>query len=167
MCTSRPLTLPHRNCHRRKLKCDKKQPCSRCVQAGSADDCVYQPLPSESKKTPSVEPPEDVSFSGSLSGSMSSCEPPPAMPKCARSFYRASDGQARVSGTTHWANIASEVSLPMKLVVDFFFFSCRGVATVPTACQDDQLTRSRLDSSMKRCLFYSAQILAGNRDIVK
>ncbi|KAH8884537.1 hypothetical protein GQ53DRAFT_786243 [Thozetella sp. PMI_491] len=88
-------------CHRRKLKCDKRQPCSRCVQTGAAAECVYQPLPSESsQKTPPVDAPEDVSLSGSET---TACVRPTT-----RSFYRATDKRARVSGTSHWASIASE-----------------------------------------------------------
>ncbi len=38
-------------CHRRKLKCDKLLPCSRCVAAGIAGDCSYQLPPSPSDGT--------------------------------------------------------------------------------------------------------------------
>lgn len=33
-------------CHRRKLKCDKLLPCSRCVAAEITDECSYMPPPS-------------------------------------------------------------------------------------------------------------------------
>ncbi len=98
-----------RQCHRRKLRCDKRQPCSRCVQAGSPEDCTYQSLPSESKKTPSVEPSEDLCFS--LSDSLSSSEIPPSVPIAIKPFHRANDGRARISGTTHWSTVASEVCM--------------------------------------------------------
>ena len=98
-----------RQCHRRKLRCDKRQPCSRCVQAGSPEDCTYQSLPSESKKTPSVEPSEDLCHS--LSDSFSSSEILPSVPIAIKPFHRANDGRARISGTTHWSTIASEVCM--------------------------------------------------------
>ncbi len=96
-------------CHRRKLKCDKRQPCSRCIQTGSADDCVYQPLPSESKKTPPTEPSEDMSLSGS--------DTSPTVRTPAAAFYRANDKRASVSGTSHWASIASEVCIARRAVI--------------------------------------------------
>jgi hypothetical protein len=34
-------------CHRRKLKCDKAQPCSRCVASGAPGECVYQQAPGQ------------------------------------------------------------------------------------------------------------------------
>ncbi|CAK7227334.1 hypothetical protein SEUCBS140593_006541 [Sporothrix eucalyptigena] len=37
-------------CHRRKLKCDKLLPCSRCVAAEIADECTYMPPPSPPAK---------------------------------------------------------------------------------------------------------------------
>ena len=98
-----------RQCHRRKLRCDKRQPCSRCVQAGSPEDCTYQSLPSESKKTPSVEPSEDLCLS--LSDSFSSSEILSSVPIATKPFHRANDGRARISGTTHWSTIASEVCI--------------------------------------------------------
>ncbi|KAF2010895.1 hypothetical protein BU24DRAFT_427091 [Aaosphaeria arxii CBS 175.79] len=29
-------------CHRRKVKCDREQPCNRCLIAGRSNDCIYQ-----------------------------------------------------------------------------------------------------------------------------
>ncbi|KAH6651055.1 hypothetical protein F5144DRAFT_72228 [Chaetomium tenue] len=42
-------------CHRRKLKCDKGQPCSRCVLSDSTEKCVYQPPPARASRSTSVE----------------------------------------------------------------------------------------------------------------
>lgn len=38
-------------CHRKKLRCDKLLPCSRCLAAGIPDECSYQPPPSASSTT--------------------------------------------------------------------------------------------------------------------
>ncbi len=107
-------TRPHRRnrrvfvclpCHRRKLRCDKKQPCSRCVASGAPGDCVYQPFPStaaaaESTPTPRFREGPDATTT----------PPRVSLGNRCRADYRHSDGRARVSGPTHWANIASEVS---------------------------------------------------------
>lgn len=90
-------------CHRRKLKCDKGQPCSRCTQSGSSDECVYQPLPNSTTVKRESSTPEPLNESSS---------PPKSGPRAqdrTRSSYRFSDGKARVSGSTHWAKIACEV----------------------------------------------------------
>jgi len=90
-------------CHRRKLKCDKGQPCSRCTQSGSVDECIYQPLLNSSAvKRESITPEPLKEFSSPLKG----CSRPQDR---TRSSYRVSDGKARVSGSTHWAKIACEV----------------------------------------------------------
>ncbi|KAK3942146.1 hypothetical protein QBC46DRAFT_352601 [Diplogelasinospora grovesii] len=92
-------------CHRRKLKCDKGQPCSRCVQSGSADDCVYQPLPSENSEREtetSCEPEDDsTSRSHTQQGGFQ-----PGSPGSARSEGRTV--RRRLHGTTHWRTIACE-----------------------------------------------------------
>ncbi|OAA68737.1 Zn(2)-C6 fungal-type DNA-binding domain protein [Niveomyces insectorum RCEF 264] len=41
-------------CHRRKLRCDKLQPCTRCVAAGIAGECVYQPAPAPAASSGSL-----------------------------------------------------------------------------------------------------------------
>lgn len=89
-------------CHRRKLKCDKGQPCTRCTQSGSVDECVYQPLPKSAVVKRESSTPEPLK----------SLSPPRRGPRFqdgTRSSYRISDGKARVSGNTHWAKIACEV----------------------------------------------------------
>lgn len=95
-------------CHRRKLKCDKGQPCSRCTQSGSVHDCIYQPVPNNTKRESQSRTPEPKS-SPSRKGSSSNVQ------DSVRSCYRAGDGRARVSGTTHWAKIACEVSSLRRL----------------------------------------------------
>lgn len=84
-------------CHQRKLKCDKGRPCSRCARAGSADECLYQPLTSSRKSRQgsagSAPEHEDYPKLGSGSSPGSPC----------------SEGRIRLNGITHWKNIASEV----------------------------------------------------------
>jgi hypothetical protein len=110
-------------CHRRKLKCDKGQPCSRCTQSGAGDECVYQALPSTNsisttvKQEPTTPEPRKQSKSPPKGG---------ARPQDrTQSSYRVSDGKARVSGSTHWAKIACEVS---------WFNSCFLLVRSGTAC---------------------------------
>lgn len=91
-------------CHRRKLKCDKGQPCSRCAQSGSTDECVYQPLPNSTAVKRESVTPEPTKERFPSKGS-------PRIQDRTRSSYRVSDGKARVSGSTHWAKIACEVCL--------------------------------------------------------
>ncbi len=89
-------------CHKRKLRCDKGLPCSRCVASGSSADCNYQPFPSAAKARPRA--PEQVSREQSRT-------PPSIGPQeRSKATYRARDGRAAVHGSTHWAKIASEVS---------------------------------------------------------
>ncbi|KAM7200414.1 Fungal specific transcription factor domain containing protein [Rhypophila sp. PSN 637] len=81
-------------CHQRKLKCDKGRPCSRCVRSGSADECVYQPLPSDRKSR------QGSSGSGAeVEGSLK----PESSPGSS-----CSEGRIRLNGITHWKTIASE-----------------------------------------------------------
>ena len=83
-------------CHRRKLKCDKGQPCSRCIQADAADECIYQKFPFN-KKDSSAEPGET---SQSTNPSPRVGTPTPSE----------GEGRApRLHGATHWNTIASEV----------------------------------------------------------
>jgi hypothetical protein len=91
-------------CHKRKLRCDKKQPCSRCASSGAPEDCIYQPFPSVS--APDTPPPtvttraprERTRVSPKLSSRQQS-----------KSWYRSSNGTTKVTGPTHWACVASEV----------------------------------------------------------
>jgi len=87
-------------CHKRKLKCDKNLPCSRCVASGAPGDCVYQAFPSASKSTKS----------GSQSRERTRT-PPTVLPRDpARASYRHRDGRANISGSTHWSTVARDVS---------------------------------------------------------
>ena len=51
-----PLPLPHIRscdlCRHRKVKCDRRQPCSHCIRAGRAPDCVYPSGPGRAPKRP-------------------------------------------------------------------------------------------------------------------
>lgn len=79
-------------CHRRKLKCDKSQPCTRCVASGSPDECVYQQFPSQKHEAEPSPTPRQVTRQ--------------ATPEASRS-----EPQVRLEGATHWRSAASEVSL--------------------------------------------------------
>lgn len=91
-------------CHRRKLKCDKGQPCSRCTQSGSADSCVYQPSVTSPKRKSHFKTPEPQSLAAAPSEKASD------RLYQVQSYFRSSDGKAYATGTTHWAKIACEVS---------------------------------------------------------
>ncbi|GAB1310148.1 Oleate activated transcription factor 3 [Madurella fahalii] len=83
-------------CHRRKLKCDKGQPCARCVQSNSADECVYQQHPPGSGRDSSTD-------SGRTP--QHSAQPSPQSTPAAAST---SEGEPRLDGVTHWSTIAFE-----------------------------------------------------------
>ncbi|KAK4160990.1 fungal-specific transcription factor domain-containing protein [Cladorrhinum sp. PSN259] len=85
-------------CHRRKLKCDKGQPCSRCIQADAADECVYQKFPF-GKKDSSTEPGETSRPQSSV-GNPSPCVSPTPSENEVK--------PPRLHGVTHWTTIASE-----------------------------------------------------------
>ncbi|KAK0747991.1 hypothetical protein B0T21DRAFT_278298 [Apiosordaria backusii] len=82
-------------CHRRKLKCDKGQPCSRCIQANAADDCVYQKFPFSSKHESGAEPGETPQ---SPTQDSPQATPGPS----------GNEARPRLHGITHWSTIASE-----------------------------------------------------------
>ncbi|KAK3394505.1 hypothetical protein B0H63DRAFT_47859 [Podospora didyma] len=96
-------------CHRRKLRCDKGQPCSRCAQAGTANECVYQRATSRSNQDPATESddtlghPEDKS--SLRPGLRQPSQKPPSPPSTSS---RRSARAARLNGTTHWTTIARE-----------------------------------------------------------
>ena len=78
-------------CHRRKLKCDKSQPCSRCVASGSPGECVYQQSPSQKLDAEQSPTPRHTTRQ--------------ATPEVSRS-----EPKLRLEGATHWKTAASEVS---------------------------------------------------------
>ncbi|KAK4193508.1 hypothetical protein QBC35DRAFT_108460 [Podospora australis] len=84
-------------CHRRKLKCDKGQPCSRCIQADAADECVYQKFPFGSKQDAGSESGDTPRTPGRASPRVT---PVPT--------GGGGEGKARLHGMTHWNNIAFE-----------------------------------------------------------
>ncbi|KAK4147888.1 oleate activated transcription factor 3 [Dichotomopilus funicola] len=83
-------------CHRRKLKCDKGQPCSRCSLSGSPEQCVYQ-------EQPSTEPRGDVERN---SGSNYRQHLRTRSSSTATLVNEGSE--RRLQGVTHWRTIASE-----------------------------------------------------------
>ncbi len=112
-------------CHKRKLRCDKASPCGRCVSSGTPADCIYQPFPSAAKSRPRAhsreqsqsqsqsqppsQPPSQQSSQPSLSREQTRTPPAIGPRDRCRASYRPADGRATVYGSTHWANIASEV----------------------------------------------------------
>ncbi|KAK0731283.1 hypothetical protein B0H67DRAFT_67238 [Lasiosphaeris hirsuta] len=81
-------------CHRRKLKCDKGQPCSRCVQSGTPNECTYQQAPGQ-KQEPALE--SDGATRADAQAT------PQTSPESSTS-----GGRARLDGATHWRTMARE-----------------------------------------------------------
>ncbi|KAK4042190.1 oleate activated transcription factor 3 [Parachaetomium inaequale] len=90
-------------CHRRKLKCDKGQPCSRCVLSKMPDECVYQQLPAGARRGTSTEPrgtpPQSAHSSPQTAAASISVEAKP-----------------RVDGVTYWRTIAFEFQEPWPYI---------------------------------------------------
>ncbi|EPE07183.1 zinc c6 transcription factor [Ophiostoma piceae UAMH 11346] len=115
-------------CHRKKLKCDKLSPCSRCLAAGIPNECSYQPPPTTSntaKRTRKVsrnDMKRDLSPGASFGSpcSSSSLDPcsfrstPASKTTNGTSLGSSEDDEWGVSqplikplnGATHWARIA-------------------------------------------------------------
>ena len=83
-------------CHRRKLKCDKGQPCARCVLSDTPEECVYQEPPTGARWDPSADskgaPRQSAQSSPRVAAALISSEP-----------------RHRLEGVTHWSTIAFEV----------------------------------------------------------
>ncbi|QDS72419.1 hypothetical protein FKW77_009096 [Venturia effusa] len=88
-------------CHRQKVKCDRKSPCSRCVAGNRADQCVYEggsePL-ATANKAPLV-----VMQQPSPAASDRTVSAQPTRRPVGTSWRK---GRARFSGMTHWAQLA-------------------------------------------------------------
>ena len=115
-------------CHRKKLKCDKRSPCSRCLAAGIPDECSYQPPPTTNntakrfRKGPRNDMKREPSPGASVDspGSSSSLEPfslrstPGSKTTNGTSLGSNEDDDWDVSqplikplnGATHWTRIA-------------------------------------------------------------
>ncbi|KAK4681020.1 hypothetical protein QC764_103750 [Podospora pseudoanserina] len=83
-------------CHRRKLRCDKGQPCSRCIQADAADECVYQKFPFSSKHESGSGEPGETPQSPARDSPQTTPGP------------SGSEARPRLHGVTHWSTVASE-----------------------------------------------------------
>ncbi|KAK0669349.1 hypothetical protein QBC41DRAFT_364820 [Cercophora samala] len=83
-------------CHRRKLRCDKGQPCSRCIQADAADECVYQKFPFSSKHESGTGDVGELPQSPARDSPRTTPGP------------SGSEARPRLHGVTHWSTIASE-----------------------------------------------------------
>lgn len=94
-------------CHRQKVKCDRKLPCSRCIAGNRADQCIYEggnepPALPNATKTPIVmqQP------SPAASDSTASVHLQPVRKSVGTAWRK---GRARFSGMTHWAQLAFQV----------------------------------------------------------
>jgi hypothetical protein len=83
-------------CHRRKLKCDKGQPCARCVLTGTPEECVYQQTQAGARRDHSAD-----SRGARRQSAQSS-------PRIAAVLVPIKAGP-RLEGVTHWSAIAFEV----------------------------------------------------------
>ena len=91
-------------CHRRRLKCDKHQPCTRCIDSGYPSDCVYERRTDGTGGKPSTESREFNQSSPQPSSQPSSSpSPQPGFVSII------SKDSARLNGVTHWSTIAFEV----------------------------------------------------------
>ncbi|KAH6634117.1 hypothetical protein B0J18DRAFT_9375 [Chaetomium sp. MPI-SDFR-AT-0129] len=83
-------------CHRRKLKCDKGQPCSRCSLSGSPQECVYQ-------EQPLTEARGDVERNSRRNDTQH------LRTRSSSTTTLVNEGlERRLQGVTHWRTIASE-----------------------------------------------------------
>jgi hypothetical protein len=85
-------------CHRRKLKCDKGQPCSRCVLSDTPNEGVYQQHPTGSRRDSNADSRETPRQDSQTS--------PQAGPAAVLD-----EETPGLKGVTHWSTIASEVSV--------------------------------------------------------
>jgi hypothetical protein len=91
-------------CHRQKVKCDRKLPCSRCVAGNRSDQCVYEggnePPAATNRASAVVIQQPSPAASDSTSSVKASRQP-------VGTTWR--KGRARFSGMTHWAQLAFQV----------------------------------------------------------
>jgi hypothetical protein len=90
-------------CHRQKVKCDRKLPCSRCVAGNRSDQCVYEggnePPVTTSRASAVIQQPSPAA-SDSTASVKTNRQP-------VGTTWR--KGRARFSGMTHWAQLAFQV----------------------------------------------------------
>ena len=85
-------------CHQLKVKCDRRQPCRRCVSSGKAEECSFQ---STSAPKQIATPPTSNDESPRQTDSDTSSRTMPS------GCY--SEGKARFAGIMHWAKLVREV----------------------------------------------------------
>jgi hypothetical protein len=86
-------------CHRRKLKCDKGQPCARCVMSDTPEECVYRQTQAGARRD------HNADSRGAPHQSEQSSKVGP-----------------RLEGVTHWSAIAFEVRIQDFKREDLFIF---------------------------------------------
>ncbi|KAF2008725.1 hypothetical protein BU24DRAFT_415475 [Aaosphaeria arxii CBS 175.79] len=91
--TSRPqrarLVLSCEQCHKSKIRCNRRRPCNRCTKAGREEHCTYQSAPKNlGQSSPATDSSPKI-FDPSL-------------------FALYLDGKARSSTITRWAKLVSE-----------------------------------------------------------
>ncbi|KAE9972991.1 hypothetical protein EG327_009292 [Venturia inaequalis] len=92
-------------CHRQKVKCDRKLPCSRCVAGNREDRCVYEGgnEPSAVAIANHLKNPTAVMHQPSPAASDSPTAIQPNRRPVGTTWRK---GRARFSGMTHWAQLA-------------------------------------------------------------
>lgn len=92
-------------CHRQKVRCDRQQPCSRCIAGGRSEQCTYQggnePPAITNKAAAVTQQPSPAASDSTTSISTKTPRQPIG------TVWR--KGRARFSGTTHWAQLAFQV----------------------------------------------------------
>jgi hypothetical protein len=93
------------SCHRQKVKCDRQQPCSRCIAGNRSEQCSYTGLDSGAtlgnQNVPIQQP------SPATSDATTPAQKPEKAPIA--TIYR--KGRAHFSGLTHWAQLAIKVTM--------------------------------------------------------
>lgn len=92
------------NCKERKIKCDRKKPCSNCIKASIADSCVYTPNAGRLTSTGDKETPEVYKETDSIP-----CNLPP--PICQ------SNVQQVISKNVENSILNKNIDIPRKIII--------------------------------------------------
>ncbi|TID13197.1 hypothetical protein E6O75_ATG10270 [Venturia nashicola] len=90
-------------CHRQKVKCDRKWPCSRCVAGNRADQCVYEGNIERPAASNGLDTTIATRQQPSPAASDSTTSVKPARRPVGTTWRK---GRAQFSGMTHWAQLA-------------------------------------------------------------
>jgi len=92
------------SCHKQKVKCDRQQPCSRCIAGNRREQCCYT-----GRDSSPAEGTHDVPTQQSSPATSDATLPSKAVNPPITTVWR--KGRARFSGLTHWAQLAVKVRL--------------------------------------------------------